>query len=134
MLAGLWRNTLPAPAAPGKPLTWPSESLSECAGSVDTTSVVCPFSTSAVPSEAEQLVLPTPPLPPSMKYLPGSQGASKRFALVLQADPFAAASRLLQCERRVCDSLALLASGKAINRVCPHNAAKVPQRGHATHF
>lgn len=42
-------------------LTWSSESLSECAGSVETTSVVWPAPASATASDEEQLVLPTPP-------------------------------------------------------------------------
>jgi hypothetical protein len=49
--------------------TWSRLSLRLWAGSVDTTSVVWPAVAQRTPSEAEQLVLPTPPLPPSMKYL-----------------------------------------------------------------
>mmetsp|Transcript_70005 Transcript_70005/g.221857 ORF Transcript_70005/g.221857 Transcript_70005/m.221857 type:complete len:356 (-) Transcript_70005:999-2066(-) len=52
------------------PLTsWDSESLRECAGSVDTTKVRCPSIASFTAREALRLVLPTPPLPPSMMYL-----------------------------------------------------------------
>ena len=52
----------------GKRLAWSSESERECAGSVETTRVECPASASFTASEAAELVLPTPPFPPSMKY------------------------------------------------------------------
>lgn len=47
----------------GSELTWSSESDSECAGSVDTTSVWWPAAASLTASDAARLVLPTPPLP-----------------------------------------------------------------------
>jgi len=47
----------------GSVLTWSSESDSECAGSVDTTSVWWPAAASLTASDAARLVLPTPPLP-----------------------------------------------------------------------
>ena len=43
--------------------TWSRESESECAGSVDTTSVWCPAAASFTASDAARLVLPTPPFP-----------------------------------------------------------------------
>lgn len=55
--------------AKSAPPTWARESLSECAGSVDTTSVVWPSSAKRTAREAARLVLPTPPLPLTMMYL-----------------------------------------------------------------
>ena len=49
-------------------LTWARESDSECAGSVETTSVWCPSSARRTAREAARLVLPTPPLPLTIKY------------------------------------------------------------------
>ena len=43
-----------------------SESLSECAGSVLTTSVLCPALANFTASELDSDVFPTPPLPPTM--------------------------------------------------------------------
>jgi hypothetical protein len=45
------------------------ESPRECAGSVETTSVVCPSCAKRTASEAARLVLPTPPFPETMMYL-----------------------------------------------------------------
>jgi len=50
-------------------LTWDKESLSECAGSVETTSVVWPAAASFMAREADKLVLPTPPFPEIIMYL-----------------------------------------------------------------
>ena len=55
-----------------------SESLSECAGSVDTSSVGCPLEANFTASEAEHEVLPTPPVhqghseqPPDRRWMGG---------------------------------------------------------------
>ena len=53
----------------GSSLAWSRESDRECAGSVETTRVGWPSAASCTASDAALLVLPTPPLPPSMKYL-----------------------------------------------------------------
>lgn len=51
------------------PPTCASESPNECAGSVETTSVVCPACANRTARLAARLVLPTPPLPDTMMYL-----------------------------------------------------------------
>mmetsp|Transcript_6672 Transcript_6672/g.18521 ORF Transcript_6672/g.18521 Transcript_6672/m.18521 type:complete len:246 (+) Transcript_6672:2038-2775(+) len=48
--------------------SWSNESDSECAGSVDTRSVVWPAFANLMASEAESEVLPTPPLPLIITY------------------------------------------------------------------
>ncbi len=50
-------------------LTCASESLRECAGSVDTTRTVCPSDASLTARLADRLVFPTPPFPLIMMYL-----------------------------------------------------------------
>jgi len=61
-----------------RPRTCARESLRECAGSVDTTSVVCPAAASLIASDADRLVLPTPPLPGSEREEVGAVGAAGR--------------------------------------------------------
>jgi len=46
-----------------------SESLSECAGSVETSNVGWPAFANRTARDDEHEVLPTPPLPPTKKYL-----------------------------------------------------------------
>ena len=50
-------------------LTWSKESDNECAGSVETTNVVCPAAANLTARDAARLVLPTPPFPLIMMYL-----------------------------------------------------------------
>lgn len=64
-------------------LTWARESLSECAGSVETTSVVCPSAARRSASEDARLVFPTPPLPLIMMYLREGPSASLSKTLSL---------------------------------------------------
>mmetsp|Transcript_21878 Transcript_21878/g.55688 ORF Transcript_21878/g.55688 Transcript_21878/m.55688 type:complete len:320 (-) Transcript_21878:1241-2200(-) len=49
--------------------SWSNASDTECAGSVDTTRVGRPWLAKATPRDDAHDVLPTPPLPPSKKYL-----------------------------------------------------------------
>mmetsp|Transcript_5257 Transcript_5257/g.13630 ORF Transcript_5257/g.13630 Transcript_5257/m.13630 type:complete len:280 (-) Transcript_5257:314-1153(-) len=49
--------------------SWSIASLSECAGSVETTRTRCPSCASLSARDAEVDVLPTPPLPPTRRYL-----------------------------------------------------------------
>ena len=65
------------------PPTWASESPREWAGSVDTTSVVCPACAKRTASEAARLVLPTPPLPDTITYLRSLPAANSSNALLV---------------------------------------------------
>ena len=62
--------SVPSTATGSPPVTsCASESLSECAGSVETSNVGWPAVANLTASEDEHEVLPTPPLPPTRKYL-----------------------------------------------------------------
>ena len=71
--------------------TWSSESDRLCAGSVDTTSVLCPAAANLTASDAARLVLPTPPLPLTITYLRAVPADSSSNAVAVGASSVAAA-------------------------------------------
>ena len=102
-----------------------SESLSECAGSVETTSVACPALAKRTASEALSDVLPTPPLPPTLKYFRpcdadiASNGAS----------PAAAALEATRRRSRATAARRRRSSRAAVARAARARAAPAPRRG-----
>lgn len=77
--------------------TWSRASESECAGSVDTTSVECPAAANLTASDAAELVLPTPPLPPSITYR-RSGPAGAHWSAMLQCKPYDTKTNIYQVD------------------------------------
>lgn len=98
-----------------------SESLSECAGSVDTISVVWPAAARRTAKEADRLVLPTPPLPETMMYLrpapaASSANADSAAAVVVVAASAEAAASTRGAGRRRAGPGRTAATGAALRR------------------
>ena len=88
--------------------TWSRESDSECAGSVDTTSVWCPAAASLTASDAARLVFPTPPLPLIMMYLRAVPAENSSKALASAAFSSVAASAVARSSCRCHERLVSL--------------------------